>query len=98
MADDNLGAVVVKEDGEAVGIFSERDLLKRVVARGIDPAHLPISEVVTRKVYCVNKNDSIRTALDKMHQGNFRHMPVMHKNEMVGFVSIRDLLGFYADL
>ena len=92
MADRNVGAVAVLDSGTLVGVFSERDIMTRVVAPGLNPEATPIAKVMTRDLVVGNPKDDIETALQKMHAVNCRHLPVVDKGNLIGMISIRDLL------
>jgi CBS domain-containing protein len=99
MADSNIGAVVVMSAiREPAGIFTERDLLKRVVSQGIDPVHTRISRVMTPKFVCVQASDELEGLAEIMIRGNFRHLPIVEGRKLVGILSIRDVVKFLADL
>jgi signal-transduction protein with cAMP-binding, CBS, and nucleotidyltransferase domain len=88
-----VGAVlVVTEDGLVGGIFTERDLLVRVVAAGRDPKSTPISLVMTRDVQFVSPGTTIEAALSLMYLQNHRHMLVIDGARVYGLVSMRDLV------
>ncbi|MBZ5537468.1 MAG: CBS domain-containing protein [Acidobacteriia bacterium] len=88
----NVGAVVVLEADRLAGIFSERDLMKRVVMRGLDPANTKIEEVMTREVVSADADETYENCLRKMKQLNVRHLPIVRAGELLGVVSLRDLL------
>jgi CBS domain-containing protein len=88
-----VGAVLVIEDDRLVGIFTERDALFRVVAEGRDARHTQLSEVMTRSPQTLDPEKSFSEALHIMHQGGFRHVPVVEKGRAVGMISARDALG-----
>ncbi|MGZ8851429.1 MAG: CBS domain-containing protein [Thermoanaerobaculia bacterium] len=92
MSDRNIGAVAVLESGRLVGVFSERDVMSRVVAAGLNPDNTPISKVMTRDLVVGNPKDDIDAALQKMHAVNCRHLPVVEEGNLIGMISIRDLL------
>ena len=88
-----IGSVLVEEAGRLTGIFTERDLLNRVVAAGKDPAGTTLSEVMTKDVVGMEGDKPLSHALHLMHQHNFRHVPVLAQGKPIGMVSARDALG-----
>lgn len=88
----NIGAVAVLRDGELVGIFTERDLLKRVVAAGRDPAATRVGEVMTVNLLAVAPHESIDNCMMLMKQNGVRHLPICEGRKLKGMVSLRDLL------
>jgi len=92
MSTKEIGAVPVLEKGRLVGIFTERDLLTRVVAYGLDPATTSVGEVMTKELVVADAGDHYEVALEKMKDCNCRHLPVVEKDRLVGVVSMRDLL------
>ena len=92
MAEHDAGSVVVLEGDRMVGIFTERDVIKRVLAQGLDPAKTPVSNVMTRDLVVAGPNDSSESCLKKMKQANCRHLPVVEGTAIHGIVSMRDLL------
>jgi CBS domain-containing protein len=93
MARENIGAVLVTNDSSLEGIFTERDLLARVVARGRDPKSTILREVMTAKPDTIEPNTLALGALHKMHDGGYRHLPVVERGRLVGIVSRRDFIG-----
>jgi len=88
-----VGAVLIMtEDGLVAGIFSERDLLARVVQAGRDPRATPISLVMTRDVRFVSPGTTIEAALALMHVQRFRHLLVIDGPRVYGLISMRDLV------
>ena len=92
MVDKNIGAVGVLRDGELVGVFSERDLMKRVVAAGRGPGSTEISEVMTPRPRTVSPNETFENCMFIMREHGFRHLPVVKEGKLFGLVSLRDLL------
>jgi signal-transduction protein with cAMP-binding, CBS, and nucleotidyltransferase domain len=92
MAERNIGAVPVIHDGKLVGIFSERDLMRRVVAEGRDPRATCIAEVMTDDPLAVGTGEDLETCMALMRRHGFRHLPVCHDGQLVGMVSLRDIL------
>ena len=93
MASRNIGAVCVLDgDDRLVGIFSERDLLKRVVVSGRAPGDVPIREVMSEPRAVIECNDTPHEALERLEQVGSRHLPVMDGEKFVGMLSMRDIM------
>ncbi len=93
MSEKNIGAVaVIDEQNKLIGLFSERDLMKRVVAVYKDPAKLSIDEVMTKTLMTAEPETPFNIALNKMKEMNIRHMPVVKERTLIGMISIRDLM------
>jgi CBS domain-containing protein len=92
MATNEIGAVLVNtEDGLVGGIFTERDLMNRVVRPGLDPKATPLSLVMTRDLRFVSPGTTLEGALALMYVHRFRHLVVLDGPHLHGIVSIRDL-------
>lgn len=92
MAAHNIGAVAVLERTRLVGIFSERDIITRVVAKGLDPGSTPVERVMTRELVVAGVDDTQEDCLRTMKAANCRHLPVISGDTLVGMISLRDLL------
>ncbi len=92
MMEHNIGALPVLRNGELAGIFSERDLMNRVVAVGRTPGTTDVSEVMTPTPRSVNLDESIEECLFIMHEFGFRHLCIVEGKELRGLVSLRDIL------
>ncbi|WP_207483470.1 CBS domain-containing protein [Arenibaculum pallidiluteum] len=97
MARRRIGAVLIVEGSSLVGIFTERDVLTRVIARRRDPASTRIDEVMTRNPDTLPPDARASDALDLMRTRNYRHLPVVANGRVVGIVSIRDLYAAVQD-
>jgi CBS domain-containing protein len=95
MAERCIGAVPVVEGRNLIGIFSERDIVAKVVALGRDIDQSLLEEVMTRRPETVSMHCPLPEVLDVMISGGFRHLPVMSGGEVVGVVSMRDILADY---
>lgn len=91
MNDHRVGGLVVTRDAEVVGMFTERDVLRRVVAEQRDPARTRVGDVMTRNVYCCSPETTIEEARGMMMRLRIRHLPVVDAGGVVGLVSIGDL-------
>jgi len=92
MVEHNIGAVPVLQDGQLTGIFSERDLMSRVVVGGKDPARIAVGQVMTEDPLTVAPNDQLETCMTLMKRHGFRHLLVCAGRELKGVVSLRDVL------
>jgi CBS domain-containing protein len=92
MTERNIGAVAVVEKGTLAGVFSERDIMSRVVAKGLDPDSTEVSDVMSRELVVAASTEDVLSAIQKMHSIGSRHLPVVDDGKLVGMISIRDLL------
>lgn len=94
MVQSRIGSLLIVDDqGNLEGIFTERDALFRVIAKGIDPAKTTLSEVMTTKLQTITADRPLDHALHLMYEGGFRHVPVVDGTKPVGVISARDALG-----
>ena len=91
MAEHNVGSLVVVDGKKPVGIFTERDLLKRVVAPGKDPQKVTIADVMTKDIFTVEANDFIGNVQHSLSERRIRHAPVIDNGVLVGIISSTDL-------
>ena len=92
MQRENVGAVLVVDHGRLAGIFTERDALFRVLADGRDAHSTRLSEVMTPRPQTIHPDEPFVRALRMMHEGKFRHLPVVEFDRPLGVVSVRDAL------
>ena len=93
MASRQIGAVCVLDAEEKLcGIFSERDLLNRVVARRLDPSAVPIREVMSAPRAVIECGDTPHEALERMERVGSRHLPVVDGDKFIGMLSMRDIM------
>lgn len=92
MAMRNIGAAVITDETGPVGIFTERDLLKRVSAKGLNPAKTTVAKAMTGKIDSVNPEDDLMAVARQMVKGNFRHITVVDGRNLAGILSMKDVL------
>lgn len=92
MAEMNLGAVVVLNDGALVGIMSERDYARKVILEGRSSLDTPVTDIMTHEVETVTEDASVEDCMTKMTAGRFRHLPVVDGEIVIGLVSIGDVV------
>ncbi|MGH9862574.1 MAG: CBS domain-containing protein [Candidatus Acidiferrales bacterium] len=92
MSERNVGAVCVLEKDRLVGIVSERDMMKRVIAANRDPRATLVADVMTPKPVMVDVHESYENCLKVMQQAGVRHLPVVEGDHLLGLLSLRDLL------
>jgi CBS domain-containing protein len=92
MMENNVGALPVLREGELAGIFSERDIMNRVVAAGRTPGTTSVAEVMTANPRAVPVDESVEECLFIMREFGFRHLPIVDGKELKGLVSLRDIL------
>jgi CBS domain-containing protein len=92
MNDKNIGAVLVLDHGEVVGIFSERDYARKVDLLGRKAEDTPVTEVMTSQVICVRPDQSIAECMALMTNRRIRHLPVLGDHGLVGLISIGDVI------
>ena len=96
MAEKHVGAVVVK-DWKSLGILTEQDIVRKAVAKGID-VNEKVRGFMEKDLITISPNADIYDALIKMRDNNIRHLPVVENNEMVGLLTIKDILKIEPDL
>jgi CBS domain-containing protein len=94
MATNQIGAVLVVKDGSLCGVFSERDLLVRVVAEGRDPKTTRLGQVATTDLVTIEPHTHVRAVLEIFREKKLRHVPVVENGKPVGILSTRDFLDY----
>ncbi|MFD2524031.1 CBS domain-containing protein [Emticicia soli] len=93
MADKNIGAVLVIDDGNLSGIFSERDYARKIVLKGLHSDATLVKDVMTAKVITIDLEHKLEDAMQIMSDKHIRHLPVMDGKELVGIISINDVVS-----
>lgn len=92
MAEQDIGAVLVMDMGDVLGIFSERDYARRIVLQGRTSAGTKVRDIMTSKVVYVGPQQSVAECMALMTEKHFRHLPVMEAGRVIGMLSIGDLV------
>jgi len=99
MAAEKIGCVLVVDGDRLVGVFTERDVLTKVVDRPLDLERIPVEQLMTREPECLSPDEPMAYALNKMTVGGFRHVPLVDaEGRPAGLVSMRDIVEYIVDL
>ena len=97
MNEQNIGAMLVMEDDQLIGIFTERDAITRVLGAGLDPTRTKISEVMTKNLIWVPASTTLEEAMSIITQRRVRHLPVVEDGKVLGVVSSGDLTHHFVE-
>ncbi len=92
MADHNVGSVLVLDDGKLIGIFTERDYARKVILHGKASKDIPVREIMSDKVLYVTPERTVDECMAIMTEMHFRHLPVIDDDQVIGIVSIGDVV------
>ena len=98
MRDKRVGCVLVVEDGRVAGVFTERDLLTRVVPAELPSATTPVSRVMTKDVQSVGADEPVERVFELLSARRFRHVPIVEDGRPVGMVSLSDFAGILREV
>ena len=93
MSEAGVGCIPVLEEERLAGVFSERDLMTRVVVEGRDPLETLVGSVMTREVVTAGLDDRVERCLEKMRSVGCRHLPIVAEGRVIAMISMRDLLS-----
>jgi len=92
LADKNVGALVVVEDGKLCGILSERDYARRIILVGRDSRSTFVKDIMTSKVRTVTGGESVADCMESMTEHHIRHLPVVEEDQLLGVISVGDVV------
>ena len=92
MDKNHVGALVIKSENKSLGVITEQDIVRKAIARGINPLTKKVKDFMAKKLLTISPNDDIYEALIKMRDSNIRHLPVVDKGVMVGLLTLKDIL------
>ncbi len=95
MEANHVGSLIIEEYGDDVGILTEKDLTQKVLAKGVDPEELKVSEVMA-PIQSMDRFLPMEEANRFMHQNKIRHLAVTDEDKIVGILSVKDLVGYYS--
>ena len=98
MAKEHVGALLVKDGQEVIGILTEQDMVRKGIAKEGNPAARKVREIMAQSLYTISPEEDIFEALRVMRDYNIRHLPVLHNNKFVGLVTLKDILKLEPDL
>ena len=93
MAEKDVGALLVLQDEELVGILSERDYARKVILKGKSSQNIPVKDIMTYHVICTSPDQTIQACLELMTEKRIRHLPVIENDGLIGIVTIGDLVN-----
>ena len=93
MSEKEIGALLVMENGKLTGIFSERDYARKVILKGKSSKETPVGELMTKKVFYMDPQKTINDCMAMMTAKRIRHVPVIEDNQVVGIVTIGDVVN-----
>lgn len=92
LADKNIGALVVVDDGKVCGIVSERDYARKITLLGRDSLDTKVSEIMTREVTTITRERTVSECMETITERHIRHLPVVENDELVGLISVGDIV------
>ncbi|MBI3356565.1 MAG: CBS domain-containing protein [Nitrospirae bacterium] len=98
MRDRGIGSVFVTNDKEIIGILTDSDLMRRVVAAGTDAKQTNVEQIMSAPILTIEENKTLLDANDLMARAHVRHLGVTRDNKLVGVISVRDLVVFLTNL
>ncbi len=98
MAENHVGTIIVKENENIVGILTEQDIIRKVVAKGMNPLEKKVKDVMEIKLTTITPDIDIYEALIRMRDLNIRHLPVIDQGKLIGLLTLKDILKIQPQL
>ena len=98
MLNNQVGSVIVKENGKLLGLVTEKDLVRKVVAKNLDTKTTPVSKIMTKKLLTIGPHEDIYDAMYFMSRYDVRRLPVIENKELIGLLTHKDILKIQPDL
>ena len=98
MRDRNIGSLFVTRNKEIIGILTDTDMVRRVVAVGLDASKTPVEQIMSAPILTIEESKTLLDANDMMAQSHLRHLGVSRDGRLVGMISVRDLVVFLTNL
>ena len=92
MANEHIGALLVKNNGDLLGVITEQDIVRKGIALGLNPDHAKVDQVMAKDVITIKPDKDIFDALIMMRDNNIRHLPVIDGKTLIGLLTIKDVL------
>jgi CBS domain-containing protein len=92
MAENNVGAVMICESGQMLGIFTERDYCRKIILMGRSSLNTPIQDIMTKKMITIKPTQTMEESMELMTKYHIRHLPVEEEDHLVGIISMRDVM------
>lgn len=92
MTEHNIGALLVIDEDQVAGIFSERDFARNIVLKGLSAKEVLVEELMTKEIYCITPDKSVEECMGVMTTAHIRHMPVFENNKLIGLVTFADIV------
>lgn len=88
----SVGTIIVEDDGKLQGIISERDIVRKVLAKGENPLDKKVNDIMAKDLITIEPSEDIFDALNRMKSFDIRHLPVLHEGKLVGLLTMKDVL------
>ncbi|MBS3143982.1 CBS domain-containing protein [Candidatus Woesearchaeota archaeon] len=92
MAKEEVGSLVIEQNGKVLGIITEQDLARKALAKGLDPKTTKVSQLMTKKVHTIGPDQDIYEAVVKMGKEKIKHLPVVEQETLKGIISYKDII------